>query len=66
MSCGADSDALGRLNHPLENPVIVDGAVAVPGGNTARQDALNDASVKGVFHRPKYQLSHHIKEQPLN
>ena len=31
---------------PLESPVVVGGAVAVPGGDTARQDALNCASVK--------------------
>ena len=39
-------DALGRLHYPLESPAVGGGAVAVPGGDTARQDALNCASVK--------------------
>jgi hypothetical protein len=42
MSCYS----LGRSHYPLENPVIVDGAFAIPGGDTARQDALSGASVK--------------------
>ena len=40
------SVAWGRLHHPLESPAVVGGAVAVPGGDTAQQDALNCASVK--------------------
>ena len=32
--------------HPLEIPVVFGGAVAVPGGDTAQQDAHNCASVK--------------------
>ena len=32
--------------HPLESPAVAGGAFAVPGGDTARQDALNCASVK--------------------
>ena len=39
-------DALRRPYHPLESPVVLGGAVAVPGSDTARQDALNCASVK--------------------
>ena len=31
---------------PSESPGIAGGAVAVPGGDTARQDALNCAAVK--------------------
>ena len=37
---------MGRPNHPPESHVVVGGAVAVPAGDTARQDALNCASVK--------------------
>ena len=40
------SDALGRTHHPLESPVVTDCAVAVPGGDTARQNPVNGASVK--------------------
>ena len=36
-------DVLGRPHHSLESPV---GAVALPGGDTARQDSLNFTSVK--------------------
>ena len=42
----AHGDALGRPQHPLESPWVMGGAVAVPGGDTPRQDALNGASVK--------------------
>jgi hypothetical protein len=35
-----------RPHHPLESPVVAGGAVAVPGGDAARQDALNGASVR--------------------
>jgi hypothetical protein len=49
-------DVLGRLHHPLENPAVnpavVGGAVAVPGGDTARQDALNGASVRVLGAKP--------------
>ena len=31
---------------PLESPVAMGGAVTVPGGDAARQDTLNCASVK--------------------
>ena len=41
-----DRDALCKPHHPLESPAVVGGAIAVPGGDTARQDALNGASVK--------------------
>ena len=41
----APGDALGRSYHPLESPAIAGGAVAVPGGDAAQQDALNCASV---------------------
>jgi hypothetical protein len=41
----APSDALDRPHHPLESPAVAGGAVAIPGGDTARQDALNCASV---------------------
>ena len=41
----APGDVLGRPHYPLESPAVVDGAVAVPGANTARQDALIGASV---------------------
>ena len=37
-------DALGSSHHPLESPV--DGAIAVPGSDTARQDALNGPSLE--------------------
>ena len=36
----------GRPHHPLESPAVAGGAVAVPGGDTARQDALDCAPVK--------------------
>ena len=39
-------DALSRPHCPLESLTVVGGAVAVPGGETARQDALDCASVK--------------------
>ena len=42
----APGDGLGRPHHPLESLADVDGAVAVPGDDTARQDAFNGASVK--------------------
>ena len=42
----APGDALGRPHHPLESPAVAGGAVAVPGGDTAQQNALNCASVK--------------------
>ena len=35
----APGDALGRLHHPLESPAIAGSAVAIPGGDTSRQDA---------------------------
>ena len=46
-------DVLCRLHYPLESlavkgGAVKGGAVAVPGGNTARQDALDCASVKFV------------------
>ena len=34
------------MPHPLESPAVVSGAIVVPGGDTARQDALNGASVE--------------------
>ena len=37
---------MGRPHHPLESPAVAGGTVAIPGGDTARQDALNCASVK--------------------
>jgi hypothetical protein len=42
----APSNALGSPHHTLESFAVVGGALAVPGGDTARQDALNCASVK--------------------
>ena len=39
-------DALCRPHHPLKSPAVRGGAVAVPGGDSARQDALNGAAVK--------------------
>ena len=42
----APGDALGRPHHTLESPTVAGAAVALPGGDTARQDALNCASVK--------------------
>ena len=33
-------------DQPLEGPAIAGGAVAIPGGDTGHQDALNGASVK--------------------
>ena len=43
----APGDVLGRPHHPLESLAVVGGAVAVPGSDTARHDALNGAAVKG-------------------
>ena len=31
----APGDALARPHHPLESPAVADGAVAIPGGDTA-------------------------------
>ena len=42
----APGDALGRPHHRLESPAVAGGLVAVPGNDTARQNALNCASVK--------------------
>jgi hypothetical protein len=42
----ARSDVLHRPHHPLESSAVAGGAVAVPGGDTAQQDALNCTSVK--------------------
>ena len=42
----ARGDALGRLHHPLESSAVEGGAVAIPSGDIARQDALDCASVK--------------------
>ena len=39
------SDTFCRPHHPLESPAVVGGAVAVPGGDTAQQHALNCAAV---------------------
>jgi hypothetical protein len=38
-------DALCRPHHPLERLAVEGGAVTVPGSDTARQDALDCASV---------------------
>ena len=43
----APGDALCRPHYPPESLKVVGGAVAVPGGDTARQDALDCASAKG-------------------
>ena len=42
----APGEALGRPHNPLEISAVTAGLVVVPGGDTARQDALNFASVK--------------------
>ena len=42
----APGDALCRPHYPLESLTGVGGAVALPGGDTARQNALDCASVK--------------------
>ena len=42
----APGNALSRLQNPQESFAVVDGAVAIPGGDKARQDAYNCASVK--------------------
>ena len=50
-------DALGRPRHPLESPAAVDIAISVLGGDTARQDTLNCASVEvcvGLRGQAKY------------
>ena len=39
-------NALGRPHHPLESLAVADGAVAVPGSDSARQAAFNCGSVK--------------------
>ena len=39
-------DALCRPHYPLESLTVVGGEVAVPGSDTARQDALDCASVE--------------------
>ena len=41
----AYGDALGRTHHHQETLAVEGGAVAVPGGDTARQDAFDCASV---------------------
>ena len=42
----APGEALCRPHSPLESLTVEGGAVAVPGGDTARQDALDCASVE--------------------
>jgi hypothetical protein len=42
----APGDALCRHHYPLESLMVMGSAVAVPGGDTARQDALGCASVE--------------------
>ena len=42
----APGDVLGRPHHPLESPAVTGGAVAVPNGDTRRQDSLDCVSVK--------------------
>ena len=42
----APGDALCRPQYPLKSLTVMGGAVAVPGGDTARQDALDCASAK--------------------
>ena len=42
----ASGGALCRPHHPLENPAVADSAIAIPGGGTAGQDAVNCASVQ--------------------
>jgi hypothetical protein len=37
----APGDGLGRPHHPLESPAVAGCAVALPCGDTSRQDALN-------------------------
>ena len=57
---------MGRPYHPLESPA--GGAVAVPGGDTARQDALNCASVKvseGFRGQAKFLQSPEVEEALL-
>jgi hypothetical protein len=43
---GSPDDALCRPHHSLESLAVECDAIAVPGCDTARQDALNCASVK--------------------
>ena len=64
----APGEALGRLHHPLESPVVAGGAVAIPGGDTARQDPLNDASAKvseDLRGQAKFRQPPEFKEAPL-
>jgi hypothetical protein len=42
----APGDSSGRPHHPLEIPAVAGGAGAVPDSDSAKQDALNGASVK--------------------
>lgn len=42
----AASDAFGCLHHPLEGLAISNAAAAVPGGNAAREDALEGAPIE--------------------
>ena len=46
LTPGAVAVLKGRQWASGESPMVADGAVAVPGSDTARQDALNGASVK--------------------
>ena len=53
----APGDALCRPHYPLESLAVEGGAVAVPGGDTARQDALDCASekvCKGLGDKPHF------------
>jgi hypothetical protein len=62
------SDALCRPHHPLECPAVVGSAVAVPGGDTAQQDALNCASVnicEGFRCQAKFLLPLEVEEALL-
>ena len=46
----APGDALDRPHHPLESPAVADGAVAGPGSDATRQDALNSTLLRLLHH----------------
>ena len=65
----APGDALSKTHHPLECPAVAGGAVALPGGDTARQDALNCESVEvseGVTVQAKFLQPPEVEEALLH
>jgi len=51
------NNVAGSSHDPLQSPAVASGAVSIPGGDTAGQDALHSAGVEG----PEDRLRKHLK-----